>query len=155
MSDISDTRIIAFPGINIVRLTNKIQSRNVDIAAKHLILHVGTNDINSLDGGAILSCYNNLISVIRQISSVNILISGILPRPLDWHKNNDKVKFVNKKLVQLCKDRGVRFLHTYKYFLHAGTPKRELFAVRDGGLHLNLEGTRVLRSFFINVVAHL
>ena len=34
-------------------------------------------------------------------------------------------------------------------------PLRELYAVNDQGLHLNTEGTRRLRQFFINTVAHL
>ena len=37
-----------------------------------------------------------------------------------------------------------------------GDPMRDFFfAVRDGGLHLNTEGVRRLRFFFINTVAHL
>jgi len=155
VSEIRDASVVSFSGINIVRLTKEIQWGQIDINAKNVIIHVGTNDINSSDVGAIMSSFNNLISVIRQSSKANIVISGILPRPVDWDRSNDKVKAINKLLVGLCKDRKIRFVHTYKVFLHEGKPKRELFAVRDGGLHLNLEGSRLLEKFFVNVVAHM
>ena len=67
----------------------------------------------------------------------------------------DKVKAVNKGLVHLCKERKVRLLHTFNPFIRFGKPRRELFAVNDQSLHLNIEGTRRLRQFFINSVAHL
>ena len=54
--------------------------------------------------------------------------------------------------MQLSKDRKVRLLHTYRPFLKYCLPKRE---INDQGLHLNTEGTRRLRQFFINSVAHL
>ena len=155
MSGISDAKVIAFPGINISRMTHKVQSRHIDISARNIIFHVGTNDISRLDIGEMLSAFSNLITVTKGVSNANILISAILPRPVDWNASDDKVKMINKKLVDLCKDRNIRFLHTYKYFIKSGRPKRELFAIRDGGLHLNLEGTQILKKFFVNVVAHL
>ena len=155
ISGIGDTSVRAFSGINIARLTSMIQSKRLRINAKNVIVHVGTNDINSMDTGSIMSCYSNLISVIREVSEANIVISGILPRPVDWLHTNDDVKQINKDLVEFCKKRRVRFVHTYKVFLHAGKPRRDLFAVRDRGLHLNLEGQRLLKAFFVNVVAHL
>lgn len=36
-----------------------------------------------------------------------------------------------------------------------GNPRREYFAIKDGGLHLNLEGSRRLSEFLINTFAHL
>ena len=155
VSGISDARVIAFPGINISRMTQKVQSRRIEISARNVIFHVGTNDICRMDVGEMLSAFNNLITVTKDLSNANVLISAILPRPIDWDASDDKVKMINKKLVELCKDRNIRFLHTYKYFVKSGRPKRELFAIRDGGLHLNLEGTKILKKLFVNVVAHL
>ena len=71
-----------------------------------------------------------------------IVTSSILPRPKDHVSYGDRVKNVNKGLVKLCKDRQLRFLHTYKPFLKYCKPKRETFAVRQQGLSLNGEGTR-------------
>ena len=55
----------------------------------------------------------------------------------------------------LCRERNVQFLHTFRPFLKNCQPIRELYAVNDQGLHLNLEGVRRLRQFFINSMAHL
>ena len=38
-------------------------------------------------------------------------------------------------------------MRTYKPFTHAGKVRRELYAIRDGGLHLNMEGTSKLKIF--------
>ena len=108
-----------------------------------------------MESGAILSAFNNLITSIRQKSATLIVISSILPRPKDHASYGDRVKLVNKGLVKLSKDRRVRLLHTYRPFLKNCMPIRELFAINDQGLHLNTEGTRRLRQFFINSVAHL
>ena len=62
---------------------------------------------------------------------------------------------MNRDLKSLSKVRHVQFLHTLRPCLKNCQPIRELFAVNDHGLHLNLEGVRRLRQFFINSVAHL
>ena len=66
-----------------------------------------------------------------------------------------RLKAVNNELEKLCKRRKVQFLKTYRIFLNHGKPVRSLFAIKDRGLYLNLEGRRMLRHFFINTVAHL
>ena len=110
-----------------------------------------------MESGAILSAFNNLITSIRQKSATLVVISSILPRPKDHASYCDRVfkKLVNKGQAKLSKDRRVRLLHTYRPFLKNCLPIRELFAINDQGLHLNTEGTRRLRQFFINSVAHL
>lgn len=122
------------------------------------IIHIGTNDINSNDKlsvDAIMSYFNNLITVIRDVSSTHIILSSILPRPVDYTSTNGKVKEVNARLKVLCKTRHCQFVQSFKSFFKGGKPIRELFSVRDGGLHLNLEGIRQLKKVFIKVVAHL
>ena len=155
VDNIRHCEVIAFPNININALTHKIQTRNLILDREFTILHVGTNNIETNNAGEILSCYNDLISVIRQNSHTKIIISAILPRPKDHSSLGDRVKLVNTKLKPLCKERNVQFLHTFRPFLKNSQPIRELFAVNDQGLHLNLEGVRRLRQFFINSVAHL
>ena len=59
------------------------------------------------------------------------------------------------KLKALCKDRRFQYLHTFKPFHKGRISLRELYAVNDRGLHLNTEGTRRLRQFYINSMAHL
>ena len=95
--------------------------------------------------------YENLITYIQSKSSTKIIVSAIIPRPCDLSKNpkERRVKDMNKELKFLCKRRKFQFLHMYRIFLHGNKPIRSYYAVNDQGLHLNLEGTRKLRSFLL------
>ena len=147
--------VFTFPGINVARLTSRVQRDPFLISKDFTIIHVGTNDVCHLSEEEILSCFNNVITVIRNVSRTRILISSILPRPLDYARTGSKVKNINGQLKKLCEERRVQCLHSFRPFFKEGKPMRRLFAVRDGGLHLHAEGTRILRSFFVNTVAHL
>ncbi|XP_045159243.1 uncharacterized protein LOC123524817 [Mercenaria mercenaria] len=156
------TKVIAFPGIGITRLSVRIQSSPYLVSKPVTIIHVGTNDINprnpneeySVDD--IISFYNNMITLIRNVNPhTHIVFSSILPRPCDYEQTKDKIKQVNQLLEVKCKERYCQFIHSFRPFFKYGKPVRALFAVRDKGLHLNLEGTRQLRKFFINTVSHL
>jgi lysophospholipase L1-like esterase len=155
------TNIIPFPGINITRLSARIEMSPSLVSKPFTIFHVGTNDIvtrnqnESYSVDEIISFYNNLITLIRRINpKTHIVFSSILPRPCDYSLTKDKVKQVNILLEVKCKERQCQFLHSYRPFFKFGRPDRSVFAVRDGGLHLNLEGTRLLRKIFIRVVSH-
>ena len=76
------------------------------------------------------------------------MFSSVLPSPVDHESNGEKVKDVNKDLMKLCEQRKIKFLHSHRPFLKFGKIIRELFAIRDHGLHLNLKGLRRLRLFF-------
>ena len=103
----------------------------------------------------ILSAFNNLLTVISRLSSTKIIVSSILQRPLDHQKYGENVKSVNLGLKKICFQRKLQFLLSFRPFFKFGKPVRELFAFRDGGLHLNLEGTRRLKLVFSNTVSHL
>ena len=155
VTDIRDTKVCAFPGINVSRLTQKILNGHVDLNSAYIILHVGTNDINSLTVSEICASYSDLISVVKQKSLGKVMVSSVLPRPIDFDVNGAKVKELNNSLERLCKSRQVQYLRSNKPFLFGGVPRREYYAIRDGGLHLNLEGTKRLRQFFINTLTQL
>ena len=158
VSGVKYTTVQAFPGATVSRLQSKILSQKASIEFKYTILLIGTNDISSsLSVGEIISLFENLVTIIRSRSSTKLIISGIIPRPCDLQTDptESRVKSVNKELKELCKRRHIQFLHTFRIFLHKNKPIRSYFAVNDGGLHLNSEGTRRLRLFFINAVSHL
>ena len=158
MTGIRHTVVQVFPGASISRLQRKIESNKASIGCKYTILLIGTNDIASSHSiGEIMSYYQNLITYIKSHSSTKIIVSAIIPRPCDLPKDpsEKRVKDMNKELKLLCKRRNLQFLHTYRIFLHNNKPIRSYYAVNDQGLHLNLEGSRKLRRFFINTVAHL
>ena len=141
--------------IRINQLAYKIEKGYLSLDKPIAIIHVGTNDVAKMEVGAMLSCYNNLISQIRSKSNTSIVMSALLPRPVNYNPRDDKVKHLNNKLEKLCRDRKVQYIHTFRPFTKGLAPLRELYAVNDQGLHLNTEGTRRLRQFFINTVAHL
>ena len=81
--------------------------------------------------------------------SVHILISAILPRPIDHTDTDDFIRSVNGHLDKsMSKPLIFRFMKTYRPFMFGGKVRRELFAHRDGGLHLNIAGTEKLRYYF-------
>ena len=131
VTDIRHSEVIAFPGIHINHLANKIEKGHFYLDKPVSIIHVGTNDVVHMEAEAMLSCFNNLISQIRKKSNTSIVMSALLPRPVDHSLLSDKVKHVNNKLKQLCKDRKVQYLHTFRPFTKAGVPLRELYAVND------------------------
>ena len=158
ISGLKNTTMQVFPGANITKLHNILQSHRASINFKHTILAVGTNDVPSkLKIGEIMSLYENLVNYIRSHSDTNLIIAAIIPRPCDLQSDpkENRVKSLNKELELLCKRRKLTFLHTYRIFLHNNYPIRSYFAIRDNGLHLNTEGTRKLKLFLCNTVSHL
>ncbi|KAL4230416.1 hypothetical protein ACF0H5_010798 [Mactra antiquata] len=127
------------------------------ISRPYTIIHVGTNDIaqDNMSVDNILSQFSSLIVLIRRLSRTKIIISSILPRPIDLFFTETKIKELNKRLKIKCKERGVQFVASFHTFLKNAKPVKELYAVRDGGLHLNYESTNKLRSEFVNTISHL
>ena len=71
-----------------IYITTKIEN-NVDLVSKPFtIIHV---DINSLSREAIVSNFNNLITVVRAKYSTHLVFSSILRRPVDYDITRSKV----------------------------------------------------------------
>ena len=140
-------------------MTRRLQVKEAKLEQfDHVIFHVGTNDIgNKCTVKQILSDYGNLIGVCRNVKdTINIVISAILPRPVDHLISDPIIRQVNNYLHRkMSKEMNFKFVSTYKPFMRAGEVKVELFAKRDGGLHLNSSGTNRLKQFFLNVITHL
>ena len=147
--------MFAFRGATIGELTYQIEKNQESIDGYPcMIIHVGTNDVNRLTVNQFMSAYCNLISTVKSLFPNMIIgFSGILPRPTDFEKTNEKVFQVNMDLQRLCEKYKIHFIHAYRYFMKFGKPLVELFACRDG-LHLNREGTKQLGSYFKRRVAH-
>lgn len=121
-----------------------------------VIFHAGTNDIdNRSPYRNIISDFGNLIGVCRRKKpSIQIIVSAVLPRPKDHVITDPVIRQVNAYLQKsMSKSMKFKFVCTYKPFMHAGSVRIELFAKRDKGLHLNTEGTNVLRRFFVRVIS--
>ncbi|CAG2214872.1 unnamed protein product [Mytilus edulis] len=141
--------VFTFRGASIGEITYQLNKNKGSIyeGYKCLVIHCGTNDIHILSIDQFKSAYCNLISTAKLLfPSMVIALSGILPRPVDFEETGQKIKEVNMALLNLCLSYKVEFIHSYRYFLKCGKPKVELFAYKDGGLHLNCEGTRQLKE---------
>lgn len=148
--------VMAFRGANIGELTGQIKYHKGSISNfNQLIIHVGTNDIYNLTVDQFKSAYCNLISIVKSyFPHIKFGMSSILPRPVDFNDTNKKICSINQNLEALCMKYDVHFIHSHRRFLKFGKPLVELFAVRDGGLHLNFEGTRQLGLYFQRRAAH-
>ena len=88
-----------------------------------------------------------IISYLQRYSSAIILLSGIIPRPWDHDKRKYIVENYNYMLSGLCNNINVFYINTPKLFLYSdGEVITRLFSW--DGLHLELEGTKQLQSFF-------
>jgi lysophospholipase L1-like esterase len=148
----------AFPGASIASLTQHVQYGKACVCGFDVVIfHVGTNDVANKSVDEMMSLYANLVAVTRKkCKTVKIVMSSILPRPVDLLQTKGKWIEINKKLkCYLCSRLHVQFVASYKAFLCKGEPRMELFAIKDGGLHLNLEGTNRLRFCFIKVINHI
>ena len=80
----------------------------------HLILHVVTNDIgNGLCSKLIAQYYCNLLELItHNYFNIKIIMSAILPRPIDFDRTKQFVIETNNCLANLALKRNVQFVKT-------------------------------------------
>lgn len=160
LDGMKDTVVQSFSGANLGYIKYVIDKEYIYLhefdSFSHVILHFGTNDIEKHSIEIILCKFRNLIYSVRNRNrDINILISSILPRPVDFVQLGYKVVQINKALIGICKDEKISFIKSYRRFLFKGSPKRDLFAIKDGGLHLNEAGVAQLKMCFIHVISHL
>lgn len=157
MQPIEGVIIKSFRGDSIAQLSGRIDRREVDLSPfDYIIVHVGTNNIDrreSLDN--MKSDYGNLIGIIkRKKSSIRIIMSAIIPRPIDHTVTDSMIKAVNNSLRrEIGPDLGFHFVETWKAVSKFGSYRRYMYAKLDKGLHLNTEGSRRLRHFFLRVIS--
>ncbi|XP_053409046.1 uncharacterized protein LOC128559928 [Mercenaria mercenaria] len=156
---IEGVTVKSFPGATIGKLHYLLEKGFLSLKGfSYIILHVGTNNIaRNCSVSDMLADFTNLLAKIRKISpEIHIIVSAILPRPVDIKVTEKKIKEFNLMLdTQLSKDLKFKFIKSYRPFLHCGEIKLHFFARLDGGLHLNLEGSARLGHFFHRVISTL
>ena len=149
--------IKSFPGATIAKLTVHLSKRQISLENfEYVILHVGTNNIGRRDTFEhMLSDYGNLIASVKKVKpSIRIIMSAIIPRPVDHTETDPMIKSVNSCLKhRMAPDMGFHFICTYKAVSKFGSYRRYLYAKLDQGLHLNTEGSNRLRHFFLRVIS--
>ena len=107
---------------------------------------------------SMISDYGNLIGIIRKKkkTKLSLILAAILPRSKNHMDTDPLIKKVNGYIEkQMTKTSQIRFLRSYQPFMFGVAVKRELFARKDGGLHLKTKGTNELRYFFLRSLAFL
>ena len=98
MPTIDGVVVKCFPGYNIVKLTMKLDKTlkgHIELSPfDYIIVHVGTNNIDRRDSyDNIIADNGNLIPVIKKNnSSIRIIMSAILPRPVDHDETDEMIK---------------------------------------------------------------
>ena len=124
---------ICRPGAHIDDITEEVRKLG-DNEDRHVVLLVGTNDIQREGSEVILSKYKNLIDESQKIKNRKASVVGIPRRgDLDSFCNSRRLG-VNKRLKEMCQGSNIEFLD-YE--------PRDSWLARDG-LHLNHLGQNEL-----------
>ena len=88
--------------------------------------------------------YNRLVQVIRRFNShYQIVVSSIIPRPVDFNLSAYRVEKVNQGLQQICEKRQKMIYNpTHKFFMKRGMPFLSYYSESD---KLHLRRARVVR----------
>ena len=151
---VPNSEMVIIPGATIGQITAYVNQNNRNLSAfDKIVVHVGTNDIHRYTEDQFRSAYCNLI---KQTCPQSLLaMSAIVPRCVDYHITYRKIVSVNSSLSKLCQYFQIEYFASYSYLVKGGTVRSELYAVNDGGLHLNYEGSRLLELYFLRRLAHM
>lgn len=159
VADIEGVVVQSFRGDTIANLAYKVDKGIAKLDKfDYVLFHVGTNDVDNRHSfDAIISDFGNLIGIVRKkYPKINIIISSILPRPVDYDDTDAFTRRINSYLLDhMSKPYNFKFIKSYRPFVFGGKVRRELFAKRDGGLHLNTLGTSRLRYYFLKTIASM
>ena len=149
------------PGDTVWAILQKVKAEKLNVQYDTIIIHAGTNDIDSgLPAEEVVELVPLRMRVlVQEIAARNpdavIAISGILPRPCDNDRTSETVRRCNGAMWRLARDLTflfknrhnptvVRFITTYRSFLHrtTGNIRPEMFGKR--GLHPSTAGKKAL-----------
>ena len=145
--------------------TQKIVSGEIRIGGIRVaVFHLGTNSLDYRSWRHKGSWQEHLPVVQEELKAIYqavrrfnatrfIMFSSVLPRGCDWELTRDLYIAFNCFLRSFARDKHCGFMPTYYSFIHKdgvrkGRPLAGLFAVRDGGLHLNLISRQVFTDRF-------
>lgn len=124
-------KVRSFPGAKVKCMTDYVKPTINDFDPEHIIIHVGTNDLNSERTASQIA--NSIINLQQSLKSINntVTISLIVPRNDEL---NNKAHEVNNRLVNMCKERNISYID------HSETILRDRH-LNESNLHLNRYGT--------------
>ena len=157
--DLKNTDVQAFGGLTTQRLKWKIEQGHFNLDQYcNIIIHVGTNDVFHISSDIF---YENMVSVVQEILRLNrackVILSSILPRPVDYKFSDILIREFNLKLADYAvshSDRVVYMPVCKSFYCRFGRPVFPLFLKTDR-LHLNHADIQKFVHFIANFLAHL
>ncbi|KAJ4945141.1 hypothetical protein JOQ06_013682 [Pogonophryne albipinna] len=121
-----------------------------------VVVHIGTDDVASgLSPAAIVGQMEALIDRIQHghAEPLYVAVCSILPRPVDNQRTMGTVRDTNRRFHKLCRrKRDTIHLPTGKLFLNHRQIIKNYFT--GDGLHLNVEGKKVLFNYLKKFLWH-
>ena len=113
-----------------------------------LIVHAGTNDVQSTRSEELLEKYRRMIHRFKsKVDASNVIISGILPRVGAEQSFYDKAFSTNNRLKTLCSQENVQFVNFWDNFYH------DTYLYQTDGVHLNSVGAARFGRLLCNQVS--
>lgn len=108
-----------------------------------IVIAFGINGISYMNKDKFMSSYSELIDTVKELApNSKIVIESILPigeilENRDSKYNNEKIEEYNQDLIQMCKDKGIKYLNVYECMIDEDTG----YLIEDfdsgDGLHFN------------------
>ena len=115
-----------------------------DESSDHIIMHVGTNDLNSENNPEREAKSIDDVAIGMVSEKRKVTISGIIPRNDKWNK---KAQEVNQHLKNICQIASIDYIDNSSL-----NPKKHL---NNSNLHLNERGSYKINSVFLNYITIL
>ena len=145
--------------------TERMISGDIRVGGLRVIaFHLGTNSMDYRGWGRMSSWQERLAAMQEEVKALYrsvrrynatcfIVFSAVLPRGCDWQHTQELYMAFNRFLRQFAREKRCGYLPTFTSFIYKDGPKKGrpiegLFAIRDGGLHLNLVGRQVFTDRF-------
>ena len=133
-----NVHVKTFPGAKVSDMHHYVKP-TLQQAPDYLVLHVGTNDLKQSSPRQISTSIANLGQEIQKsVPTTKLIISEVIIRN-DDPQISAKVKEVNSKLLQVCKN------NKWEHISHKNIVEKHL---NPYGVHLNKQGTIALAKNF-------
>ena len=140
--------------------TERIISRDIRVGGLRVIaFNLGTNSLDYRRWGRMSSWQERLAAMQEEVKALYrsvrhynatcfIIFSAVLPCGCDWQYTQEPHMAFKSFLHQFAREKRCGYIPTFTSFIYKdglkkGRPIEGLFAIRDGGLHLNLMGRQV------------
>jgi lysophospholipase L1-like esterase len=157
IDNLSNCQVISYRGIKASQLGARILHGKVPwLLNKRLcIIHAGTNNMESDSVTEILNQLYFIVDTIRLlVPGIIIVLTHILPRPIDWYFTGDKLLDLNTALRGKAREWDCELIPCSKIFYDGLVPNNKLFT-QDDMLHLSRKGTKALQRYVGRVLGNI